>query len=240
MSKELGMTFRADMAEMIRKGLKTQTRRLIEPQPKSGAPVDISSWEPGIIAFKPGQYGVYREGTPVGRWGLESVIDCPWQVGDRIFVQEEWADTNGESGPMISYKAGGDRFLVEDSYPVDYSRYPGGHFTMWCGDLRRGAPDHEWCPAKEMPAWAARTWLEIMEIRAQRIQDISDVDAIAEGVPLTYPEEDESKEAGGRYFRPASHEFRQIWQSLYPGSWERNDWVWALTLKVLEEKGGVE
>lgn len=96
--------------------------------------------------------------------GKQPYFSCPWKNGDRLWVRESWADTNGESGPMISYRAGGDRFLVCESHPVDYSRYKGCNFTMWAGDLRRGEHGHQWRPAITMPHWASRVTLSVVNI----------------------------------------------------------------------------
>lgn len=120
----------------------------------------------------------------LNRWGCsrdKESIRCPYSVGQELFVAEKWADTNGENGPMISYFAGGDRFLVDESYPVDYSLYPDCQFAMWCGDLRRGEPDHFWRRAAQMPAWASRFRLTLESIKVQRVSEISEADAIAEG-----------------------------------------------------------
>jgi len=234
--KTHGMPFRPDMVAAIRSGRKTQTRRLMDSRP--------TQWAEGreIRHIKGNLWGLFTVHGNVAACQSEDVIRCPWQVGDRIFVQEEWADTNGESGPMVSYRSGGDKFLVEDSYPVDYSRYPGGHFAMWCGDLRRGEPGHEWRSAKSMPAWAARTWLEITEIRVQRIQEISEGDSIAEGVregwnfePGTFYN---NFDKGEIVSFSAASAFRDLWKSLYPGSWGRNEYVWVLDFKLIEGKGG--
>ena len=143
---EKPIIFSGPMIRAILEGRKTQTRRVVKPQPNCG--------------LKP----------------------CPWQVGDTLWVRETWADTNGECGPMISYKAGGDRFLADPPSAFDCSKYPGCKFTMWCGDLRRGEPGHSWRSPIHMPRWASRITLEVTGIRAERLNDISEEDARKEGI----------------------------------------------------------
>lgn len=84
-----------------------------------------------------------------------------------------------------------------------------------------------WKPSIFMPRTASRLTLEITDIRAQRLLDISEDDAAAEGVPPMM--------AGDR--SPCAPRFvagyRQIWEAINgAGSWEKNPWVWALTFKV--------
>lgn len=198
--KDHGMTFRSDLALAIREGWKTQTRRLIDPQP-------------------------VRQITPImgtNRWasvcdmdGLiaENII-CPWQVGDRIFVQEEWAWPGEEQ--------------------VIYRGDPESEYLVGLWEKDPNCPQITWEPAKTMPADAARTCLEITEIRVERIQEISEEDAIAEGIRVdemghVIRENDDVNWGGPRF------EFAEIWNSIYSGSWERNEWVWVLSLKRLDE-----
>lgn len=103
-----------------------------------------------------------------------------------------------------------------------------------------------WRRAQIMPSEASRLTLEITEIRAQRIQDISEEDAKDEGIqPLCLGCIEYLNGADCEICGPEIHlSFRigceMVWESLYPGSWARNDWVWALTFKVVEAKGRAE
>jgi hypothetical protein len=133
------------------------------------------------------------------------------------------------SGPMISYRAGGDRFLVDESYPVDYSRYPGCSFSMWGGDLRRGAPDHAWRSPIHMPRWASRLLLELTAVRVERLQAITEDDAIGEGCGFDGdPIGDDDEVVFDR--TPRGH-FAQLWDSLNAKrgyGWNSNPWVWVI------------
>ena len=218
--KELGMTFRGDMVRAIREGRKTQTRRLVEPQPKG-----FPGWWP------------HEDVTPSGKWVgntwhwaseehfRKGILDhCPLQVGDRIFVQEELRG-DGQPGDkrkwIMRYGADGEMVLTCTEC---------GNVLCTCDSGCTSRTDIVWddgrpaTPAKSMPRWAARTWAEITEIRAQRIREISLQDVFAEGCFLST----ESEELG---------DFQNLWESLYPGSWERNEFVWVYNLKTLEVKG---
>lgn len=194
--KTHGMTFRDDMALAIRKGVKNQTRRPMDPQP---------SYAGG--AWKWNGHSLQR-----GHVSKAVLAKCPWQVGDRIFVQEEWSTVI--IGESMGYNAG-EMVIYRDASDLDV----------------------KWEPAKSMPSRIARTWLEITEIRAQRILDISADDAVAEGVECHWDD-------GVPYYGPlnvghahAPYEFFILWDSIYgQGAASLNPWVWAYTFK--EVKGG--
>ena len=136
---------------------------------------------------------------------------------------------------MISYRAGGDRFLTDECYPVDYARYPGAAFSMWCGDLHRGAPGHKWRPSIHMPRWASRITLEMTGVRVERLQAISEADAHAEdahfhdgrGIGHSCWRHDD-----GAVHADARSAFARLWESLHGArSWDANPWVWAIEFR---------
>jgi hypothetical protein len=80
----------------------------------------------------------------------------------------------------------------------------------------------QWKPSIHMPRWASRITLEVVSVRVERLQDISRVDAIAEG--CCDPDSSTPKLA-----------FEMLWQSINgPGSWEANPWVWVVEFKRIE------
>lgn len=78
-----------------------------------------------------------------------------------------------------------------------------------------------WRPSTHMPRWASRITLEVLGVRAERLQDIGEEDARAEGAGLAV-----YMDGGDSGYRAG---FRSHWESIHgPGSWAANPWVWAL------------
>ncbi|EPE8811629.1 hypothetical protein ACSOQ0_001366 [Yersinia enterocolitica] len=80
----------------------------------------------------------------------------------------------------------------------------------------------KWTPSIHMPRWASRINLMITGVRVERLQDISEQDAMAEGV-------------SANEHSPARYVFGSLWQSIYgadnPKSWQANPWVWVITFR---------
>lgn len=89
-----------------------------------------------------------------------------------------------------------------------------------------------WKPSIHMPRWACRTVLEIIEIRVQRVQEISEEDARAEGATIKSDAEIAARVAGDT---PARMEFWALWKSIHGAdSWVVNPWVWCITFKRVQ------
>ena len=72
-------------------------------------------------------------------------------------------------------------------------------------------------PSTHMPRWAARHVYPVSDVRCQQVQSLTEKDFIDMGCPTEYL-------VGGSWFKP-------LWEAAHPGSWERNDWVWILTIE---------
>jgi hypothetical protein len=209
--KTTPMLFSGPMVRALLEGRKTQTRRVINPQPPSddnGTPyggriLGPEMYSPVKIDQQGNEYdgaeiyGVYDED---GEWGVK----CPYgQPGDWLWVREAfstWDNVDGESG--VDYRA-----------------------TPTCNVIDRG-----WRPSIFMPRWANRLTLEITDIRVERVQKISREDVIAEGLfPFGIGRNSEQG-------RQAAHEaFSYLWDRLNfkrGHGWDKNPWVWALTFRV--------
>ncbi len=98
----------------------------------------------------------------------------------------------------------------------------------------------KWKPSIHMPRWASRITLEVTGVRVERLQDISEEDAIAEGVEVLWRGYDDAQDFyrnyhTGGYLFTAKASYRTLWESINgPGSWERNDWVWVIEFKRIE------
>lgn len=132
---------------------------------------------------------------------------CRWQSGIRHDVPAPYTP--------------GDRLWVREAHAFDSPlvRY---YATDDVHELRRKRP------SIHMPRWASRLTLTVTDVRVQRLQEISEADAIAEGVcedPLETP-----LDAGQE---PLRHLFADLWNSLHgPDAWDANPWVCALTFEV--------
>lgn len=92
-----------------------------------------------------------------------------------------------------------------------------------------------WRPSIHMPRWASRITLEITGIRAEKLQDISAEDAMAEGAkesPQPYATMYSFAEVMRTRYREG---FANLWESIYgPGSWDANPWVWVIGFRRVE------
>lgn len=218
--KERPILFTPENAQKVFDGVKTQTRRIVKL--------------PSLLWDYPQMNGhgmaVFLDSTRANPYDNALDVACPYgQPGDRLWIRECWADVNTESGPAFQYRSGFLKFCQDEVFPVEYARYPGSQFTMWCSDLMRGEPDHRWRSAMHMYRYACRTVVELTEVRVERVQEITEEDAKAEGCEPHFP----SGVDGKIYRRP----FNCLWESIHgTGSWEMNPWVWVLTMRKVAVK----
>lgn len=160
---------------------------------------------------------------------------CPCgQPGDRLWVREAWAETDREDGtPVIAYRAGGNIAIGRD--------HPKGNDYLIDTIAWDDMPHVEtWRPSIHMPRWASRVLLEITAVRVERLQDISETDARAEGIEQTvtgdgwrrYCADIEQEAAGLTPCSTAEISYRSLWESINgPGAWEANPWVWVVEFR---------
>lgn len=249
--KERPMLFSGPMVRAIREGRKTQTRRVVKPQPPEGF---------GIMGCCYSGTGWASE-RPNGGCSCRPVR-CPYGwPGDRIWVRETWAL------PSWGVDADGECWGVDDwTGPIPKSPPPSRRPSYaadwdWVGHSieDRG---FAWRPSIHMPRWASRILLEITDIRVERLQDISEADAEAEGCFFTdygrrcfhqgfgdvatcpAPSDHHQQRDGWMWGPTTSHEqclgsarfaYGNLWNSINgPGSWDLDPFVWAITFRVLE------
>lgn len=234
MQRELPIIFNTPMVQAILNCAKTQTRRICKPQPGLGEVCPVGDFRKGYWGSR-----VLIQEDPK-RYEITKLFKPKYRVGDVLYVRESWNVTDpdeaidGEiTGPRTYYtgvKNGGVEILWRYVYRASS---PGKH------------PVHGraiWRPSIHMPKAAARIWLEVTSVRAERLQDISEKDAKAEGVELLTPQHlyrnymngTEPKEG---FSRPTSS-FESLWRKTYSGvSWAANPWVWVVEFKVLSTTG---
>ena len=184
--KESPILFSAPMVRALLAGTKTQTRRIFKP--------DRMTWDAN------GRYTTYamRGGelstTGSGPFKPSSWLHyCPYgQPGDRLWVRESFA--------RVPTACGSEDIVFAADYQDGSDRAAGVRYT----------------PSIHMPRAVSRITLEITGVRVERLQDISEADAIAEGV-YTDPA------------CPAYDAYAQLWDEINGlGSWEANPWVWVV------------
>lgn len=209
--------FSASMVHALLAGRKTQTRRILKPQPPE--------WQAMVIDItKPMQ-------DEDGHWGqVETIWSGPLSAGMCEPDREEWRPLKG-----LRYTVGCRLWVreafsgfhgVDENFPP--SLWPRRVDELWYwADGNPGSGD--WTrpkPSIHMPRWASRLTLDVTDVRVQRLQDISEADALAEGIErLQFPE-------CGEWGWP-QRRFRELWGSLHgEEAWDANPWVAALTFTV--------
>ncbi len=216
-TKEHPILFNAEMVRATLAGRKRQTRRVITPQNSLFDGNGIRKWPDGLDwtkvhvdpgpspAGNPGPYlKIYKRDTDT--W--HRIYPRVWP-GDGIWVREAWRESNShtwegcQSSDAVHYKA----------------------------DFYEPPADGCWKPSIHMPRWACRITLDVTAVRAERIQDISDLDAQAEGAACV----------GGSLLRWMNYRpnFAVLWETIYAPrgfGWETNPYVWVYEFKQSEEQ----
>ena len=197
--KERPILFSAPMVRAILGGSKTQTRRVIKPQPPMK-----HEWL-GWITSTTGR----NKDIGCACWQNDSiplnhVVHCPYEVGMKLWVRETWATfcTLNKIKPSD----------MDPASQIYFRADPGvneSHFM--------------WRPSIFMPRWASRITLEIVNIRVERVQDITYLDAIAEGVDRDWPEKN----------------YHLLWDRINAKrgfGWHVNPWVWVVKFKTIRRR----
>ena len=216
MTTERPILLKDEMVRAILDGRKTQTRRVMKPQPEGG--LDFTPFAPFGVVNGKGNPLICRHGQP----------------SDRLWVRETWCDVNLQGAPGIAYRADEDirDLMAEPSFHDEDGAFNYGdervkpyHFAVWSEDLFSGA-EGRWRPSIHMPRWASRITLEITDVRVERLQDISNEDAVAEGIGTP---------CDMRY--AALDAFKPLWESINGhDSWEANPWVWVIEFKRIPQE----
>jgi len=193
---------------------KTQTRRVIKPQPEPCTDLPGRAWyqRNKRLLWCDYTHERFLEKCPYGQPG-----DMLW-VREACYIWGHWRK-NGLT------KTGRQRwrFVANTPHAVIFdSKHP----QVGNKNCNRESRMYWRRPSIFMPRWASRITLRITDVRVQRIQDISEEDALAEGVDFWYVGDDQRQQRGAA--------FRDLWDSInaergYP--WEANPWVWPLTFE---------
>ena len=182
--------FSGEMVRAILDGRKTQTRRVIKPQPSAGV-------RRSVFVLSGLEDGHGRE------------LRCPYgRPGDTLWVRETWQAVSGN-----------DRARHIMTHPR-----PDRGWLEYAATPRADEPAYKWRPSIHMPRWASRITLEVTGVRVERLQDISEADAWAEGCE-GYDDDVTGGKSGYR-------EYCELWEKINgKGSWDLNPWVWVVEFK---------
>lgn len=219
---ERPILFSAPMVRAILDGSKTQTRRVWK------MPKGMEWYVSGPLRGE--ETGDICDIGGKGWWSVDEVA-CPYgDVGDRLWVRETW------QGPILD-----DEQLAEFSGDgADAFKKP--EFCVYRATDLLDAIDSDgkelgWRPSIHMPRWASRITLEITGVRVERLNEISNVDAIAEGIEqVESPHENtllwRDYERGHYGTVSPIASFSSLWESINgTGSWAANPWVWVIEFK---------
>lgn len=209
--QERPILFSGAMVRAILDGRKTQTRRVISTRHPieflggRGQESDLSAWGWFFDGPEHSGYMVLARGMNQRHEHGCVSIPCPYgEPGDRLWVRETWRAETSEEVQTVYYRAD----------------------EEW----HKGAG---WKPSIHMPRWASRLTLEVTEARVQRLQEISEEDAEAEGCPGA---RGGGHPAGDDGMTPRE-EYRVLWDSINGErqgcSWADDPWVWAVSFKVV-------
>lgn len=238
-AKERPILFSGPMVHAILEGRKTQTRRVIKPQPESSWNVTSAY---AVSSPESEHDGTWNWLDATGhRWDL---FRCPYGVpGDELWVREKWRPYLSRYSSGIQYAGGDYKNTVDDDYErlMELIMRTGGDLQIPSYKLKQ---NDRWRPSIHMPRWASRIQLRISDIRVERVQDISEKDAIAEGCNDEQfchcgdPMENHSAYVGHSpvSMNPPEIQFAELWNSINGDKYPMvsNPWVWVVECERIE------
>ena len=210
-TKERPILFSGPMVRAILNGTKTQTRRVVNPQPS------MVTGAGGADCTNRYTWPDKKSGTQLCEypsWANPQMLSqCHHgKPGDRLWVRETFQYT----GPELNIDPG----YVYRATDPDWSEMEG--FT--------------WKPSIFMPRAVSRILLEITSVRVERVQDITEEDAKAEGIKHGMDAVYASALLEDKPLCPARREFMLLWDTLNAKrgfGWDENPWVWVITFKKI-------
>lgn len=232
--KEHPILFSPQMVRAILDRMKTQTRRPIPVMPKPKQVIHhIEEIDKYCFVTK-------HENGKVS--GISEYFRRPYNVGDRLWVRETWNgplldEDETEADPDWIYHSEKYENVAHCYYKADGVAAP--EYVDLDDNLRQG-----WRPSIHMPRWASRLTLEVKAIRAEPLHDISDHDAMREGIYKSFDHGTQFPVAtdwdGNEKVLVAGvprRDFEELWRGLYPEglkSWGMAPWVWVIDFEVVK------
>jgi len=234
--KERPILFSGAMVRAILSGAKTQTRRIAPIQSLDIFEHDggLVTWNVRFVAARAALRGLHVAfATPDKARQIVAAEFCPYgQPGDRLYVRESF----NLGRPLLNCEGvADDEELWIGRLPKDDPRKQ-PFMSAWRVGYAADGCEGKMRPSIHMPRWASRLTLEITGVRVERLNDINEADAIAEGVTAV--------SSGGvtlftttgvNCFQTAKDAYAALWESINgPGSWDANPWVWVVEFRRIE------
>ena len=214
--KERPITLNNDMVRAVFDGRKTQTRRIIQERHLYCGGRTTGNWPVHM-----------PEGVEGEKARLWAANNSPFgAVGDRLWVRETWMPDAPRDGTWADVEFYGCKGSPLSMIPKRFRKPEHCIYrASWDGSVMVG-----WTPSIHMPRWASRITLEITGVRVERLNSMTERDAIAEGCIGGH------NSIPGYHYSATPHEhFHHVWQSIYGGdSWQANPWVWVIEFKRVE------
>lgn len=222
------------MVQAVLNGTKTQTRRVVKPQPRDCSDIhklyEEADWKNEPMKFERVTHGLWccsLCGNGIG-------IKCPYgKVGDELWVRETFSPAKSltSSSDETQYTLGY-IYKADEGVEVPFFNY-----------------NQKWKPSIFMPREASRIQLRITDIRVERLQDISEEDAVSEGIESFYGSRPLSINDCWKFYGKnakggtdiASKSFQSLWDSINGEprkdgkdiSWNANPWVWVVEFEKI-------
>lgn len=201
--KERPILFSAPMVKAILDGSKTQTRRVVKHADQCDGDIEP---HPEYL----GEWYQWNQGE------ISAIFECPYgQVGDEFWVRE----TCEIFGFWVAKSPKGHRFAIHHDKKVRYSDHDDyclvdTHKGLYGGKSALDA--FQIRPSIHTPRWTSRIQLRITNVRVERLHDISEKDAWAEGCE-------------GHDDQSGWSQFQELWENINgPKNWAENPWVWVI------------
>lgn len=205
--------FQGEMVRAILDGRKTQTRRIMKPQP----PAEAESVCRQLYSQEAPEFdGAWTWWAGKPQKPITRPLFCRYgQPGDTLWVRETWKPV-----PISAYRCS--EGVQQTPNPQDADEA-----AVYKAGWDRSSGGVPWRPSIHMPRWASRITLRITDIRVARLQSVSHEDCEAEGCPGGH-----GSIPGYPYSATPREHFQTLWNKITgPGAWDDNPWVWAISFE---------
>jgi len=229
---ERPILFSAPMVRALLAGTKTQTRRMVKPCKDLSVGCELAACE------------------LAGEVNAGDYSNAKYRPGDRLWVRETCIAEELPDG------LDGVRYLADEAFiPIQSTSEAADRWLdlRFYGKRQSPVAPVKTVPAIHMPRWASRITLEVTGVRVERLQDISEADALAEGISRLAPPAPPHEWSGLNRFTlngmgsgfcagsvswnspTAEALYLRLWEDINgPGSWEANPWVWVVEFKWVQ------